>query len=641
MVSVSYDVGPVAATPLLEIDTDQRLTEALKLHFGHERFRPAQEAAIRNALAGRDTFIVMPTGGGKSLCYQLPALLSAGTTVVVSPLIALMQNQVDALQQSGIRATLLNSSIAPDEAARREADAIEGKYDLLYLAPERLMAGVGRRLLSRLDVSRFAIDEAHCISEWGHDFRPEYRMLGQLRDGFDGRFAHTPIVALTATATPRVAQDIVRQLGLRDAAIHHTGFERDNLIYEVRPKRKVFDAVLEHVRQHPGEDGIVYLGSRAGVDSMVERLRSNRVKAVGYHAGMEHPQREANQRAFVTGDASVCVATVAFGMGVDKPDVRFVIHGDLPRNLEGLYQETGRAGRDGLPARCILFFSMGDQVRILRFIDEKPTEAERELAREQLRTVVDYAVSTQCRMVPLLGYFGEAHAGKCGHCDNCLHPPKIADATEDAQKLLSTVARTGQRFGMGYVIDVLRGSRAGRIREAGHDSLSVYGLGKEKTKAYWMQLGDALIGRGELALSTDGYRVAGLTDESLPVLRGQRRVEVAQSAAVAVVDESRTRAGREVELSHDDQQLFERLRVLRKRLADEQGVPPYVVFGDVSLRQMANKRPTSRQSFLRITGVGQAKLERYYEAFAEVIRGYGDGGESMRSPAAGEDRQAG
>ena len=615
------------------------LLDALKEHFGHERFRPAQEAAIRDAVAGRDVFVVMPTGGGKSLCYQLPALLKSdggtgatgGVTVVVSPLIALMQNQVDALRQSGIRATLLNSSIDAQEAARREAAAAAGEFDLLYMAPERLMAGAGRRLLNRLServgVSRFAIDEAHCISEWGHDFRPEYRMLGRLREEFDGRFEHTPIIALTATATPRVAEDIVRQLNLRDAAIHRTGFERENLIYEVRPKRKVFDAVLQHLREHPGEDGIVYLGSRNGVDRMVDRLRDARVDAVGYHAGMPHELREANQRAFITGDARVCVATVAFGMGVDKPDVRFVIHGDLPRNLEGLYQETGRAGRDGLPARCILFFSMGDQARILRFIDEKPTEAERELAREQLRTVVEYAMSTRCRMVPLLGYFGQEHPGGCGHCDNCLRPPQIFDATEDAQKLLSAVVRTGQRFGMGYVIDVLRGSRAGRVRELGHDELSVYGIGSGKSKAYWMQLGDALIGRGELVLSTDGYRVAGLTDESLPVLRGQRRVEAAQSAAIEVVDESRSRAGRaEAELSPSDRRLFDRLRELRKSLADEQGVPPYVVFGDVSLRQMASRRPTSRQSFLRITGVGQAKLERYYDAFTAAIREFENSG---------------
>jgi len=590
----------------------------LKERFGHDAYRPMQRRVIDAAMQNRDAMVVMPTGGGKSLCYQLPAIATPGTTLVVSPLIALMQNQVDLLHANGIKATLLNSSLSREEADLRERQAIDGAFDLVYLAPERLMSSAGFRLLSRLNVSRIAVDEAHCISEWGHDFRPEYRQLGQLREGFGGKVADAPLLALTATATPRVADDIVRQLGLRDPAVFRAGFERTNLYYEVRPKRKVFEQLMAYLAQHPTEEGIIYCGSRAAVDRLTERLYNAGVAAVGYHAGMEHADRHASQHAFVFGDARVCVATVAFGMGVDKPDVRFVFHTDLPRQLEGYYQQTGRAGRDGLPANCVLFYSPADLPRLLGFAEEKPSEQERQLAIEQARQMVGFAVETRCRMPSLLGYFGQSHPGECGHCDNCKHPPRIIEATDDARRLLSAVARTDQRYGLGHVVDVLRGSKSQRVLDLGHDQLSVHGIGSRKGKAFWMALADGLIQRGELGVTADEFRVAHLTETSMPVLRGEVEVSVAEPRALAGVKTQRN----DREIPPADRALFDTLRQLRTKLARERGVPPYIIFGDASLEQMARDKPTSLQAFAAIGGVGQAKLSRYGDVFVETIRDF-------------------
>ncbi len=602
-----------------------RLDELLKTHFGHEAFRPMQRQIIDAVLEGRDVQVVMPTGGGKSLCYQLPALASPGVTLVVSPLIALMQNQVDALQANGIRAAFVNSSLDPDEARAREQAAISGEYDLLYLAPERLMSGSGRWLLAQLNVARFAIDEAHCISEWGHDFRPEYRMLGSIREGFDGRFADAPVIALTATATPRVVDDIAAQLALREPARFQASFERENLYYEVRPKHKAFDQILAYIREHADSDGIIYCQSRAKVEAMAERLKQNGVNALPYHAGLDNRQRSENQHAFIYGDARVIVATIAFGMGVDKPDVRYVIHADLPRHIEGYYQETGRAGRDGLPADCILFYSAADRAKIEYFIEQKESPTEREHAHWQLDQVIKFAHSTACRLVPLIGYFGETHGGDCGHCDNCVKPPNLVDATQDARKLLSAVARTGQRFGLSYVFDVLRGSKAQRVLQNRHDQLSVYGIGADQPKGYWGAVADALLEGGNLALTADEYRTAHLTPTGVTVMKGQAAVKIVQSRAVSAAPRPSKPAPAKAEpLSPDDHRLFEELRELRRRLAQEQGVPPYVVFGDVALRQMAIRRPTSDQAFLGVSGVGQTKLRRYGPAFLQVIRQHAD-----------------
>ena len=590
-----------------------------------------QREVVEDVLAGRDTFVVMPTGGGKSLCYQLPAVVGDGITLVISPLIALMQNQVQAAVANGVRATLLNSSIDPVEANDRERRATLGEFDLIYLSPERLMSGAGRRLLEALGgrVTRVAIDEAHCISEWGHDFRPEYRQLGALRNSggpFGNMFDAVPILALTATATPRVSDDIVAQLRFREPSIHRAGFERQNLIYEVVPKKKVLDQVTEFVLSEKDGEGIIYCGTRRRVDDLTDRLCHAGVRAVGYHAGMDGEDRTRSHDAFVYGDARVCVATIAFGMGVDKPDVRFVVHADLPQNIEGYYQQTGRAGRDGLPSRCVLLFSTGDATRIRRFISEKSSEQERETASVQLEQMMRFALTTGCRMVPLLSYFGDQHPGNCGHCDNCLNPPEILDATTDAQKLLSAIARTGQVYGMGHIVNVLRGSLSQRITEPGHDKLSVHGIGRDRSKTYWDALAGALTERNELAIGEPPYMSAVLTEASLGVLKGQTRVEVPQPRAIEREVEPSARTTRSgsprVTLSPEETRLFERLRAVRLERAREEGVPPYVVFGDVSLRQMAADKPTDEEAFLRISGVGQAKLAKYGELFLGEIAGW-------------------
>ncbi len=608
------------------------LNHLLKQHFGHDDFRPQQRAIIDDAVAGRDVFVILPTGGGKSLCYQLPALADeSGVTIVVSPLIALMQNQVDLLTANGIPATFLNSTLDRDELYQREQDAIAGRYRLLYMAPERLMAAPGRALLARLNVTRFAIDEAHCISEWGHDFRPEYRMMGQLRTGFDGRFADTPLIALTATATPRVADDIVRELGLRDPVRHQGGFERTNLYYEIRQKQQVVPQILDYLRENPLAEGIVYCQSRKRCEEIADKIKASGVAALPYHAGLDAQVREANQHAFIFGDARVVCATIAFGMGVDKPDVRFVFHADLPRHIEGYYQETGRAGRDGLPADCILFYSGGDRAKIEFFIKQKETEAEQEHARQQLEQVVKYCHTTGCRTTSLLRHFGETHAGACGHCDNCIKPPKVVDATEDAQKLLSAVARTDQRFGTSHVINVLRGSVAERITSRGHHQLTVHGIGKNQPEGYWRQLVERLIQDDQLALTDDEYRTAYLTPGSKQVLKGEVKVELAQSRVAKPSPERRVRAtaisggGVDPDLPIDEA-LFSTLRDLRRDLARQHGVPPYVVFGDAALRQMAQTLPTTDDAFLKINGVGQTKLDRYGPAFLEAIQAYVDSG---------------
>ncbi|MCC6679338.1 MAG: DNA helicase RecQ [Phycisphaeraceae bacterium] len=607
----------------------ESLPSLLKRHFGHEDFRPLQEQAIRAALAGRDVFLLLPTGGGKSLCYQLPAVIRNGqgaVTVVISPLIALMHNQVDLLQANGIRATLLNSSITSREAGQRERDLLRGCYDLVYMAPERLMGPAGQRLLQRLNVAQVAIDEAHCISEWGHDFRPEYRMLGGLRV----MFPDVPIMALTATATPRVARDIVEQLHLRDPELLRGDFERKNLHYEVRPKHRTFEQVLAYLRQRPTAEGIIYVASRAKAEDLAERLRQHEIAAVAYHAGMDHQTRTENQHAFIHGQARVCCATIAFGMGIDKPDVRFVMHVDLPRHLEGYYQETGRAGRDGLPADCILFFSPGDRQRVMYFIDQKPDEAERERAIKQLDQMIRYARHSHCRMVPLLGYFGETFvspSGGCGHCDNCRSPRPMRDVTEDARKLLSAVARTQQRFGLPHVIRVLRGSMAEPVTQRGHDQLSVHGIGKAYATEYWRALAQHLIEHDQLALTDDEFRTTFLTPAGLAVLKGQTKVEAGlpQPAPSAGPEKRRKRSSAAAaDLTADQQELFEKLRQLRLQIARQQGVPPYIVFGDTTLRHMAVIRPTSLDDFIQLPGVGQAKLERYAARFMELIQQAGE-----------------
>ncbi len=594
--------------------TDSDLDTVLKQHFGHNSYRDMQREIIRDALEKRDAFVLMPTGGGKSLCYQLPALLLPGVSIVVSPLIALMQDQVKALQANGIRATVLNSTLQYSQIIERQNQAAAGAFDLLYMAPERLMSNAGQQLLPRLNVSLLAIDEAHCISEWGHDFRPEYRML----DRFRLDFPNVPIMALTATATTRVAQDIVQQLHLHDPRAYRGKFERTNLYYQVRPKQKVFEYIIRYLADKPDAEGIIYCLSRAATEQMADKLKAKGINALPYHAGLEKNNRARNQHEFINGNARIIVATIAFGMGIDKPDVRFVMHADLPRNLEAYYQETGRAGRDGLEADCILFFSHADRAKIERFIKEKPNEQERKLAYQLLQKMVNYAYTTDCRCQKLLAYFGEQSDGNCGHCDNCRLPPKIVDATEDARKLLSTVTRTGQRFGILHVIDVLRGAQTQRIERNRHHELSVFGIGGNQTAPHWRRLAEKLIYDKQLAVTNDEYPTVYLTADSKAVLQGKVNIAITVPRVIEKIKPARPKTTEE-DLLPVDRDLFDALRALRRRLAGQQNVPPYVVFTDASLRDMARRRPTSPEQFTEITGVGSHKLKRYGQQFMQVI----------------------
>jgi len=592
----------------------EEVLEKLKGSFGYDTFRPGQRQIVEEALQNRDLLIIMPTGGGKSLCFQLPALLKPGLTVVVSPLIALMQDQVDALQDNGIGATFLNSSLSWEEVRSRESD---GKIKLLYVAPERLL---GEKFLpflnkvrSHIGISAFAIDEAHCVSEWGHDFRPEYRQMRQLRQ----RYPDIPILALTATATGRVRQDIIQQLTLQEPGIHVASFNRPNLYYEVQPKeRQSYNQLLKKVRFHQGS-GIIYCLSRRKVDEISFRLQEDGISALPYHAGLADEARATNQTRFIRDDVQVMVATIAFGMGINKPDVRFVIHYDLPRNLESYYQESGRAGRDGEPAHCTLLFGAGDVRTIDYLIEQKPDPKEQRVARQQLRQVLDYAEGTDCRRTIQLSYFGERFKGDCANCDNCRTPKPVEDWTIEAQKFLSCVARCRERFGMTHIIDVLRGSRKQKIEQNGHHLLSTYGIGKDRSIEAWKMLGRSLLHQGLVDETTDGYRILKLNKLSWEVLRKQRSVHIAitQTPAAKALADINSK-GAEVEI------LFERLRKLRKQVADAQSVPPYVVFADSSLRLMAQQQPQTIEAFAEISGVGTHKLTQYGDKFVSEIRAF-------------------
>ncbi|MGK7925681.1 MAG: DNA helicase RecQ [Spirulina sp.] len=588
----------------------------LKQYFGYDTFRPGQRQIIEEALQNRDLLAVMPTGGGKSLCFQLPALLKPGLTVVVSPLIALMQDQVDTLLNNGIGATFLNSSLAWEEVRSREREILTGRIKLLYIAPERLLSEQFLPFLesvrSRAGISAFAVDEAHCVSAWGHDFRPEYRQLKLLRQ----RYREIPVFAFTATATKRVREDICTQLHLNNPRIYIASFNRPNLYYEVKRKnRQSYNQLLQAIRTQKGASGIVYCLSRRRVDEISFRLEKDGISALPYHAGMESDKRIEHQNRFIRDDVQVIVATVAFGMGINKPDVRFVFHYDLPRNLEGYYQESGRAGRDGEPANCILFYSPGDKPRIDYLIDQKSDENEQRLARQQLSQIVDYVEGTECRRTIQLRYFGERFSGNCENCDNCRNPQPIEDWTIEAQKFLSCIARCREKFGMTHIIDVLRGSSKKKVLDYGHHLLSTYSIGKDRSAEQWKHLARSLLHQGLLSETNDGYRVLKLNKKSWEILKKQRSVNIAvpQKTTAKTTSEANPRQI-ETEL------LFDRLRLLRKHLADAQSVPPYVIFADSSLRSMARERPQTREDFAKVPGVGAQKLERYGDRFLSEIR---------------------
>jgi ATP-dependent DNA helicase RecQ len=601
-----------------------QLLAPLKQFFGFASFRPLQEQIIRDALAGRDVFAVLPTGGGKSLCFQLPALVRPGLTVVVSPLIALMKDQVDALQSAGVAATYLNSSLAAGESRPRLRGLHLGEYRLLYVAPERLMLSGFLEDLKRWHVNLFAIDEAHCISEWGHDFRPEYRQLLALRE----IFPQVPMMGLTATATERVRADIVKQLHLKDPAVYVASFNRPNLTYRVAAKAGAYPQVLSYIRARRGESGIIYVQARKTADSMAAKLCADGIKALPYHAGLAAAERSRNQEAFLRDEARVVCATIAFGMGINKPNVRFVIHYDLPKNIEGYYQETGRAGRDGLPGECLLLFSSGDRIKQMRFIDEKPDPREREIARAQLEQMIHYAEIATCRREFLLGYFGEkfttpdagAAAPNCAGCDNCLAPRATWDGTVAAQKFLSCVYRIREKSGFGvgvqHVVEVLCGAETEKIRKFGHQELSTYNIGQEHSRTEWGAVGRELVRLGLLHQDAQKFNIVELTAAGMAALKARQKVTLTRPVAPTAAQQPR--AG---EIACDEA-LFEQLRALRKRLADERAVPPYIIFSDVALRQMARLYPANDRDFSCISGVGEKKLREFGEVFLGEIAAY-------------------
>ena len=618
------------------------LATALKQRFGFDSFRPGQQEIVLDILAGRDVLAIMPTGGGKSLCFQLPALLRPGVCIVVSPLIALMQDQVRLLQDNGIDATFVNSSLERAEVSRRLARVERGEVKLLYVAPERLLQSefegdILPRLHAAHGISAFVIDEAHCLSDWGHDFRPEYRQLHRLRT----QFPDVPIAAFTATATERVREDIIRQLALRDPGVHVASFNRPNLYYAVRPKTKTTYEEVRDLARRDDSAGIVYCLSRKRVDEVAEKLQADGIRALPYHAGLEADTRRDNQDAFIRDDAQVIVATIAFGMGINKPDVRWVVHYDLPKSLEGYYQESGRAGRDGEPARCVLYFGVGD-IRTADFIIEQkvdpvtlePLVDEQRIARQQLRQVTSYAESAECRRSVQLRHFGEIFPGKCDACDNCLEPRATIDRTTEARQFLSCIARLAQRrerFGIAYIIEILRGAETQKIITRDHNNLSVYGIGKHLGLQEWRDIARALLHQGLMIQSQDGYAehgiaiqsqdgyaVLGLNEASWQVLKGERSVQVGESVKP---EKSRKSAKPAATASTETNgELFEALRALRRRLAQEAGMPPYIIFNDASLREMAQRQPTTLPEFSTIPGVGQAKLARYGDQFVELIR---------------------
>jgi ATP-dependent DNA helicase RecQ len=589
------------------------IRHTLKTVFGFHDFRAPQQEVIEQVMAGEDVFLVMPTGGGKSLCYQLPALHREGVAVVVSPLISLMKDQVDSLASNGVRAACLNSSLTPAEAGRVFLQLDRGTLDLLYVAPERLLLPDFLERLAGLKLALFAIDEAHCISQWGHDFRPEYTRLGSLR----GLFPAVPIVAMTATADPETRRDIISQLGIGQARVHVAGFDRPNITYTVIPKQKPFDQLKAFLDGRRDQAGIVYALSRKRVEQVTERLNASGFQAAAYHAGLPDEERRRVQDAFRCDDLRIVVATVAFGMGIDKPNVRFVVHFDMPKSVESYYQETGRAGRDGLPSEALMLFGMGD-VMTARSLIEYSDNAERvRIELQKLNAMVAYAEALTCRRRALLTYFGDVREDDCGNCDICTDPPQRFDASEQARKALSCVYRLGERFGARHVIDVLRGGKGQRILESGHDRLSTYGIGADLSAVEWENIIRQLIHLGYLAQDFSRYGILGLTPAARPVLKGELKVTLGLPRELARV-EAKSRS-RRAAAGGGHGALFDRLRSVRKQLADAAGVPPFVVFSDATLVEMARNKPTDEQELLEVTGVGEHKLRKYGSFFLAAL----------------------
>ena len=626
--------------------------QALKEHFGYDSFRPLQEEIVDNVLSGGDSLVLMPTGGGKSLCYQLPAVCLPGMTLVVSPLIALMKDQVDALNANGIGARFINSSLTSSEIELAQAQASRGRVKILYVAPERLAMAGFRRFLQGVDLSLIAVDEAHCISEWGHEFRPDYRNLRQLRGDFPG----VPTIALTATATTRVREDIVEQLGLQQGKVFLSSFNRANLTYSVESKEGYWGKLLSLLESHDGESTIIYCFSRRETEELADDLNDRGLLARAYHAGLEPEVRRRNQEDFIRDRVPIIVATIAFGMGIDKPDIRLVVHHSLPKSLEGYYQETGRAGRDGLPSHCALFYSYADRARQEYFINQLENRVEQQNAYQKLNQMVEFAEVPVCRRKSILTYFGENwDTENCGACDVCLSAAQEFDATEITQKVLSAVIRTGERFGAQHVAKVLRGSREKRVLELKHDQLSVHGIVNDFTEEQLREVMGQLRANGLLVRNEGEYATLSVSPKGRNFLNQRQRLSLpalksveAESERAGRVTRGIAEGGAEAGPEEFDGELFEELRALRRRLADDQNVPPFVVFGDVALRYMAAAFPQSPESFGRVPGVGSAKLEKYGDRFVAAIttfaeaRGLADRTEEMgRAGNSGSARRAG
>ena len=595
--------------------------EVLHRVFGFSGFIGQQEAVIEHTAAGGDSLVLMPTGGGKSLCYQIPAIVRGGVGVVVSPLIALMRDQVEGLRQTGVRAACLNSTLTWREVRETEAAVEAGRLDLLYVAPERLLGERTLELLSRTRLALFAIDEAHCVSQWGHDFRPEYLQLSALPE----LFPDVPRIALTATADEPTRREIATRLSLRDAPLWVSGFDRPNIRYQVVPKNNARAQLRRFLERHEGHAGIVYCLSRRKVDETAEWLQGLGVNALPYHAGLDGTTRQRHQDRFVRKDGVVIVATIAFGMGIDKPDVRFVAHLDLPKSIEAYYQETGRAGRDGEPADAWMVYGLQEVVTLRSMVENSEAgEARKRLEVRKLDAMLGYCELATCRRRTLLAYFGETLAEDCGNCDNCLTPVAVWDATEASQKAMSCVYRTGQRFGAAYLTDVLRGRDTERVRRFGHDQLPTFGVGADLDAYQWRSVFRQLVARGLLSVEIEKYGSIRLTDASWPVLRGEAEVHMRMEVRPAAA--RRKRKAKTPPPPPDpatwDEALWEALRKRRTELAQAQGVPPYVIFHDATLREMVARRPRTREDFGELTGVGETKLSRYADDFLAVIAGH-------------------
>ncbi|UOQ72322.1 DNA helicase RecQ [Hymenobacter cellulosilyticus] len=591
----------------------------LKEVFGYGQFRGTQEAIIQNVIEGNNTFVIMPTGAGKSLCYQLPALILPGTAIVISPLIALMKNQVDQLNAFGVNAQFLNSTLSKSEMNRVKKDVISGEVKLLYVAPESLTKDETIDFLQKATISFVAIDEAHCISEWGHDFRPEYRRIRGIIDNI----GQVPIIALTATATPKVQLDIQKNLQMDEASVFKTSFNRTNLYYEVRPKHNTKKQLIQYVKQHKNKAGIVYCLSRKKVEEIAELLRVNDVKALPYHAGLDPHVRMANQDAFLNEEADVIVATIAFGMGIDKPDVRFVIHYDTPKSIEGYYQETGRGGRDGLEGNCLMFYSYDDIVKLEKFNKDKPV-TERDNSKLLLQEMANYADSAVCRRKQLLHYFGEHFEKDCGFCDNCKHPKERFEAKDEVLMALKAVVQTEERFGIEHIGTVLMGMNNAHVESYGHNALPIYGVGKDHDAAFWHSLLRQTLLNGFLEKDIENFGVVKICPKGLDFIENPHSIKLTKDHNYEEEVKEEQEKEEVQEAAGHDAALFEMLKSLRKKIAKEKNLPPYVLFQDPSLKEMATTFPTKMDDLAHVGGVGLGKAQKFGQPFLALIQKYVD-----------------